>query len=132
MRFYDDYGGYMKFEDLAIDLSELFREDNPDIEVSLRYGDYIRFASELEDYCFLRRTRRPKHFTLDYSGKLNTDARTHVFKVIKTLRRFFKTKNYNHVSKWVPSKTEEDWFEYGEEYLQDSINVDLILRNQHV
>ena len=49
----------MKFEDLAIDLSELFREDNPDIEVSLRYGDYIRFTSELEDYCFLRRTRRP-------------------------------------------------------------------------
>lgn len=119
----------MRFEDLAYDLSILFRDGNTDIEVSLQYGDYIRFASELEDYCFLRRTRRPKHFTLDYSGKLNINARTHVFKVIKTLRKYFKTRNYNHVSNWVPSKTEEDWFEYGEEYLQDSINVDLILRN---
>ena len=132
MRFYDDYGGYMKFEDIAYDLSILFRDGNTDIEVSQRYGDYIRFASELEDYCFLRRTRRPKHFTLEYSGKLDTEARTHVFKVLKTLRKYFKTKNYNHVSKWVPTTTEEDWFEYGEEYLQDFINVDLILRNQHV
>lgn len=121
----------MKFEDLAYDLSVLFRDGNTDIEVSLRYGDYIRFASELEDYCFLRRTRRPKHFTLDYQGKLNTDARVHVSKVLKTLRKYFKTKNYNHVSNWVPSKTEEDWFEHGEEYLQDSINVDLILRNNN-
>lgn len=121
----------MKFEDLAYDLSHLFRDGNADIEVSLRYGDYIRFASELDDYCFLRRTRRPKHFTLDYHGKLNTNARTHVSKVLKTLRKYFKTKNYNHVSNWVPSKTEEDWFEYGEEYLQDSINVDLILRNNN-
>lgn len=121
----------MKFEDLAYDLSILFRDGNADIEVSLRYGDYIRFASELDDYCFLRRTRRPKHFTLDYHGKLNTNARTHVSKVLKTLRKYFKTKNYNHVSNWVPSKTEEDWFEYGEEYLQDSINVDLILRNNN-
>lgn len=122
----------MKFEDLEYDLSILFRDGNTDIEVSQRYGDYIRFASESEDYCFLRRTRRPKHFTLDYSGKLNTEARIHVSKVLKTLRKYFKTRNYNHVSNWVPSKTEEDWFEYGEEYLQDSINVDLILRNQHV
>lgn len=121
----------MKFEDLAYDLSILFRDGNTDIEVSLRYGDYIRFASELEDCCFLRRTRRPKHFTLDYSGKLSTNARAHVSKVLKTLRKYFKTKNYNHVSEWVPSKTEEDWFEYGEEYLQDSINVDLILRNNN-
>lgn len=121
----------MKFEDLAYDLSHLFRDGNADIEVSLRYGDYIRFASELDDYCFLRRTRRPKHFTLDYHGKLNTNARTHVSKVLKTLRKYFKIKNYNHVSNWVPSKTEEDWFEHGEEYLQDSINVDLILRNNN-
>lgn len=121
----------MKFEDLAYDLSILFRDGNTDIEVSQRYGDYIRFASESEDYCFLRRTRRPKHFTLDYSGKLNTEARAHVSKVLKTLRKYFKTKNYNHTSNWVPSKTEEDWFEYGEEYLQDSINVDLILRNNN-
>lgn len=121
----------MRFEDLAYDLSHLFKDGNADIEVSLRYGDYIRIADELENYCFLRRTRRPKHFTLNYSGKLNTEARTYVFKVLKTLRKYFKTRNYNHTSNWVPSKTEEDWFEYGEEYLQDSINVDLILRNNN-
>lgn len=115
-------GEYMKLVDLEVELHELFRDDIFDI-CWITDRNHIRVRNEEDIECTIERTSRPNHFTLRYSGILDSSSRPFLAKVIKTLRKSFKTRNYNLIL-----DCERDYL--GEAIVHGDMDMDLQVRNR--
>ena len=112
----------MKLLDLEAEIHELFRDDIFDI-CWLTDRNRIRVRNEEDIECTIERTSRPNHFTLRYSGILDSSSRPFLAKVIKTLRRSFKTRNYNLIL-----DCERDYLD--EVIVHGDMDMDLQVRNR--